>query len=54
VDFCLFPAVTFKLISEKIYGDSFEVYNLSPISKMPRDIIPYVPLPKLEEIIHGK
>ncbi len=42
---------SFKLMSEKVVGDDFRVYNLSDASRLPEDVVPYVTLAEVEGMV---
>ncbi len=42
---------SFEIVSEKVMGDRFQVYNLSNSSRIPSDVIPQISLDELGRII---
>jgi KDO transferase-3 len=44
---------SFEIVSEKIMGERFQVYNLSNVSRIPADVIPQVSLNELEGLIQA-
>lgn len=42
---------SFKLMSEKVMGDEFRVYNLSDTSRLPDEIVPHVSLAQVEAML---
>lgn len=42
---------SFKLMSEKVIGDDFRVYNLSDASRLPDEVVPHLSLEEVEAML---
>lgn len=45
---------SFELVAKRIVDESFEIYNLSTQSRLPRNIMPKITLDQLADLINGK